>query len=192
MADEVWRNIQNRLRFLVQFRFFPQRTPGDCGAFSAFYRRTISTQWVQNVVKTKKVSACAPSFSEILFENVDYLTRKCATWPRRFLYTESTKHPEHPCAPSGRHARRAAAAWDTHLIFNNRSGGNHMITDMKDAKIFSPLQLGRTTLKNRIAMAPMSMHYEATNGTVPKQLADIFVRRGRRRLRRHRRSHGRS
>lgn len=26
-------------------------------------------------------------------------------------------------------------------------------------------------------MAPMSMHYEATNGTVPKQLADIFVRR---------------
>lgn len=52
-----------------------------------------------------------------------------------------------------------------------------MITDMKDAKIFSPLQLGRTTLKNRIAMAPMSMHYEATSGTVPKQLADIFVRR---------------
>ena len=52
-----------------------------------------------------------------------------------------------------------------------------MITDMKDAKIFSPLQLGRTTLKNRIAMAPMSRHYEATNGTVPKQLADIFVRR---------------
>ena len=46
-----------------------------------------------------------------------------------------------------------------------------MITDMKNAKIFSPLQLGRTTLKNRIAMAPMSMHYEATNGTVPKQLA---------------------
>lgn len=27
-----------------------------------------------------------------------------------------------------------------------------MITDMKDAKIFQPLQLGRTTLKNRIAM----------------------------------------
>ncbi len=52
-----------------------------------------------------------------------------------------------------------------------------MVTDMKDAKLFSPLQLGRTTLKNRIAMAPMSMHYEATDGTVPKQLADIFVRR---------------
>lgn len=52
-----------------------------------------------------------------------------------------------------------------------------MITDMKNAKIFQPLQLGKTTLKNRIAMAPMSMHYEATNGTVPKQLADIFVRR---------------
>lgn len=52
-----------------------------------------------------------------------------------------------------------------------------MITDMKNAKLFSPLKLGKTTLKNRIAMAPMSMHYEATNGTVPKQLADIFVRR---------------
>lgn len=52
-----------------------------------------------------------------------------------------------------------------------------MISDMKNAKLFTPLQLGRTTLKNRIAMAPMSMHYEATDGTVPKQLADIFVRR---------------
>lgn len=52
-----------------------------------------------------------------------------------------------------------------------------MITDMKNAKLFSPLQLGKTTLKNRIAMAPMSMHYEATDGTVPKQLADVFVRR---------------
>ena len=52
-----------------------------------------------------------------------------------------------------------------------------MITDMKNAKLFTPLQIGRTTLKNRIAMAPMSMHYEATDGTVPKQLADIFVRR---------------
>ncbi len=52
-----------------------------------------------------------------------------------------------------------------------------MITDMKNAKLFTPLKLGKTTLKNRIAMAPMSMHYEATDGTVPKQLADIFVRR---------------
>lgn len=102
--------------FLCSFASFHRERPGDRGAFSAFYRRTISTKWVQNVVKTKKVSACAPSFSEILFENVDYLTRKCATWPRCFLYTESTKHPEHPCAPSGRHVRRAAAAWDTHLI----------------------------------------------------------------------------
>lgn len=36
---------------------------------------------------------------------------------------------------------------------------------------------GQNDAENRIAMAPMSMHYEATNGTVPKQLADIFVRR---------------
>lgn len=33
MADEVWRNIQNRLRFLVQFRFFLQRTPGGSRRF---------------------------------------------------------------------------------------------------------------------------------------------------------------
>ena len=52
-----------------------------------------------------------------------------------------------------------------------------MITDMKNSKLFSPLKIGRLTLKNRIAMAPMSMHYEAADGTVPKRLADIFVRR---------------
>ncbi len=52
-----------------------------------------------------------------------------------------------------------------------------MITDMKDSKLFSPLKLGKTTLKNRVAMAPMSMDYEAADGTVPKKLADIFVRR---------------
>jgi NAD(H)-dependent 7beta-hydroxy-3-oxo-delta4-cholenoic acid oxidoreductase len=49
--------------------------------------------------------------------------------------------------------------------------------DMKDAKIFSPLTVGRTVLKNRVGMAPMSMDYEAKDGTVPKRLADIFVRR---------------
>ena len=162
MADEVWRNIQNRLRFLVQFRFFPQTTPGEHGNFPAFFHRTISTKRVQNVVKTKKLSPCAPSFSEILFENVDYLTRKCATWPGRFHYTESTNHPEHPC--TAHRPGHPAGGRRVGYTFNNRSGGNHMITDMKDAKIFSPLQLGRTTLKNRIAMAPMSMHYEATNG----------------------------
>lgn len=52
-----------------------------------------------------------------------------------------------------------------------------MITDMKDSKLFSPLKLGRTTLQNRIGMAPMSMDYEAADGTVPKKLADVFVRR---------------
>lgn len=52
-----------------------------------------------------------------------------------------------------------------------------MITDMKDSKLFSPLKLGKTTLKNRVAMAPMSMDYEAADGSVPKKLADIFVRR---------------
>lgn len=49
--------------------------------------------------------------------------------------------------------------------------------DMKDSKLFSPLQIGSLTLKNRVGMAPMSMDYEAPDGTVPKQLADIFVRR---------------
>lgn len=102
--------------FLCSFASFHRERRG----IAALFRHVIDGQFRQNgcknVVKTKKVSACAPSFSEILFENVDYLTRKCATWPRRFLYTESTNHPEHPCAPSGRHVRRAAATWDTHLI----------------------------------------------------------------------------
>jgi hypothetical protein len=89
---------------------------GGHGGFPAFFHRTISTKRVQNVVKTKKLSACAPSFSEILFENVDYLTRKCATWPGRFLYTESTNHPEHPCAALLPGGPAEAAVWDTHLI----------------------------------------------------------------------------
>lgn len=49
--------------------------------------------------------------------------------------------------------------------------------DMKKAKIFQPLKVGSLTLRNRIGMAPMSMDYEAKDGTVPKRLADIFVRR---------------
>lgn len=102
--------------FLVQFCLFPQTTPGEHGNFPAFFHRTISTKRAQNVVKTKKLSPCAPSFSEILFENVDYLTRKCATWPDRFHYTESTNHPEHPCAAHRPGHPAAAAAWDTHLI----------------------------------------------------------------------------
>ena len=44
-----------------------------------------------------------------------------------------------------------------------------MITDMKNSKLFSPLKLGKTTLKNRVAMAPMSMDYEAADGTVPPE-----------------------
>ena len=48
---------------------------------------------------------------------------------------------------------------------------------MKDSVLFSPLKVGSLTLKNRVAMAPMSMHYEVADGTVPKRLADIFVRR---------------
>ena len=49
--------------------------------------------------------------------------------------------------------------------------------DMHNAKLFSPLKVGSLTLRNRVGMAPMSMDYEAKDGTVPKQLADIFVRR---------------
>ena len=49
--------------------------------------------------------------------------------------------------------------------------------EMKDSKLFSPLKVGKTTLQNRIGLAPMSMDYEAADGTVPKRLADIFVRR---------------
>lgn len=48
---------------------------------------------------------------------------------------------------------------------------------MKDSKLFSPLEVGSLKLRNRVGMAPMSMDYEAADGTVPKRLADIFVRR---------------
>lgn len=48
---------------------------------------------------------------------------------------------------------------------------------MKQSKLFSPLKVGSLTLQNRVGMAPMSMDYEAADGTVPKRLADIFVRR---------------
>ncbi len=48
---------------------------------------------------------------------------------------------------------------------------------MKDRKLFSPLTIGNLTLPNRVGMAPMSMNYEAKDGTVPRKLADIFVRR---------------
>ena len=49
--------------------------------------------------------------------------------------------------------------------------------DMRESKLFSPLKVGSLTLRNRVGMAPMSMDYEAKDGTVPKRLADIFVRR---------------
>ena len=49
--------------------------------------------------------------------------------------------------------------------------------DMKHSRLFSPLQIGSLTLSNRVGMAPMSMDYEAADGTVPKRLADVFVRR---------------
>jgi len=94
----MWRNVQNRLLSLVQIRLFPQRTPGEHSIFPSLFLWTNAQKSPQNVVKMKKLSACAPTFSEILFENVDYLTRKCATYPRRILYTESTNHLEHPCA----------------------------------------------------------------------------------------------
>jgi len=48
---------------------------------------------------------------------------------------------------------------------------------MKNSKLFSPLKVGSLTLRNRVGMAPMSMDYEAADGTIPKRLADIFVRR---------------
>ncbi len=40
--------------------------------------------------------------------------------------------------------------------------------DMKHSRLFSPLQIGSLTLSNRVGMAPMSMDYEAADGTVPK------------------------
>ena len=45
--------------------------------------------------------------------------------------------------------------------------------DMKDSKLFSPLKVGSLTLKNRVGMAPMSMDYEAEDGTGPKEGRDM-------------------
>ena len=45
--------------------------------------------------------------------------------------------------------------------------------EMKDSKLFSPLKVGRTVLQNRIGLAPMSMDYEAADGTVPKKHENI-------------------
>lgn len=83
---------------LCKFASFHRGHRGGHSIFPALFLRTNAQKSPQNVVKMKKLSACAPAFSEILFENVDYLTRKCATYPRHILYTESTNHPEHPCA----------------------------------------------------------------------------------------------
>jgi hypothetical protein len=113
----MWRNVQKQTRYLVRFCFFSQEMVGGHSGFPSFFHRTILTKRAQSVVKAEKLSACAPSFSEILFENVDYLTRKCATWPDHFLYTESTNHPEHPCATLRPGRPAVAAAWDIHLIF---------------------------------------------------------------------------
>jgi hypothetical protein len=112
----MWRNVQKQTRHLVRFCFFSQEMAGGHSGFPSFFHRTISTKRAQSVVKAEKLSACVPSFSEILFENVDYLTRKCATWPDHFLYTESTNHPEHPCAARRPGRPAVAEAWDIHLI----------------------------------------------------------------------------
>ena len=55
------------------------KNPVFFGAFPSFFPRTKSPKSHKSVVKTQKLSASTPSFSEILFANVDYLTRKCAT-----------------------------------------------------------------------------------------------------------------
>ena len=50
--------------------------------------------------------------------------------------------------------------------------------EMKDSKLFSPLKVGRTVLQNRIGLAPMSMDYEAADGTVPKYDAALVDNAG--------------
>ena len=55
------------------------KNPAFLGVFPSLFSRTKSPKSHKSVVKTQKLSASTPSFSEILFANVDYLTRKCAT-----------------------------------------------------------------------------------------------------------------
>lgn len=102
--------------FLEGVAFFYRempKNPAFFGVIPPFFSRTKSPKSHKSVVKTQKLSASTPSFSEILFANVDYLTRKCATWPRRIQYTESTNHPEHPCAVWRPQRRRRLTARDT-------------------------------------------------------------------------------
>ena len=111
----MYKNMDAFLWWLAfSYREMP-KNPVFSGAFPALFLWTLRRKGHKNVVKAQKLSASMPSFSEILFGNVDYLTRKCATWPRRFRYTESTNHPEHPCAVRRPQRRRRLHARDTSL-----------------------------------------------------------------------------
>ena len=110
---------KNMDAFLLELAFSYRemsKNPALFGVFPALFLWTLQRKGHKNVVKTQKLSASMPSFSEILFGNVDYLTRKCATWPRRFQYTESTNHPEHPCVVWRPQRRRRLHARDTSFI----------------------------------------------------------------------------
>lgn len=49
--------------------------------------------------------------------------------------------------------------------------------DMKNAKIFTPIQIGNRTFRNRIMMAPMTLSIESMDGTVSEELQKHYVER---------------
>ena len=49
--------------------------------------------------------------------------------------------------------------------------------DMKSAKIFTPIQIGNRTFRNRIMMAPMTLSIESMDGTVSEELQKHYVER---------------
>ena len=48
---------------------------------------------------------------------------------------------------------------------------------MKSAKIFTPIQIGNRTFRNRIMMAPMTLSIESMDGTVSEELQKHYVER---------------
>lgn len=51
------------------------------------------------------------------------------------------------------------------------------MTDLKNAKIFTPIKIGNRTFKNRIMMAPMTLSIESMDGTVSEELQKHYVER---------------
>ncbi|HPZ65674.1 MAG TPA: NADH-dependent flavin oxidoreductase, partial [Bacillota bacterium] len=50
---------------------------------------------------------------------------------------------------------------------------------MKESKLFTPWNIGTMQLKNRLAMAPMSLGFESQDGTINEKMAAYWEARAR-------------